>query len=121
MCFTWPSLVRRYEMMKNAARAVVEFQNEPRMQASGTNGSGSSGSSGSSSPPSSSAQTQQGHVAGVGGGTRTWDPPPLPPIVVRICAGRHTNDLTIKISDQGGGIPPAFQSKVGCNSDPSTC
>lgn len=36
--------------------------------------------------------------------------PKLPPVHVRICSG--FNDLTLKVSDQGGGIPPDLSSKV---------
>lgn len=38
-------------------------------------------------------------------------PPKLPPLHVRVCGGQGT--LTLRISDQGGGIPDDIIDKVG--------
>jgi signal transduction histidine kinase len=85
-----------YEIMKNAARAVVErhmsrgFSNDSR------------GSGGSSAPSPSPSPSSYGWSDGAGRS--------LPPVHVRICGGE--DDIAIRISDQGGGIPVAHIDKV---------
>jgi [3-methyl-2-oxobutanoate dehydrogenase (acetyl-transferring)] kinase len=83
-----------YELTKNAARAVVEHHHT---QQNGLN-----------SDPDAGIQTMSG-----AGDKRRGPSPALPPIHICICAsGPSARDLTLKISDQGGGIPAALVDQV---------
>jgi [3-methyl-2-oxobutanoate dehydrogenase (acetyl-transferring)] kinase len=85
-----------YELLKNAARATVEHHR--RQQGSSHN-----------------AGPEAGHRSMAGAGaSRRGTAPALAPIHIRICgSGPSSRDLTLKICDQGGGIPSALVDQVG--------
>ncbi len=94
-----------YELMKNAARAVVEAHH-PSKQQQHLSSAASPGAGPSSSAASSTA-------AGA------YDPLGLPPINGRICSASPHSALlgappwlTIFISDQGGGVPPKLLKHI---------
>ncbi|KAL6764791.1 pyruvate dehydrogenase kinase-like protein [Haematococcus lacustris] len=80
-----------YELFKNAARAVVEHHLPPSRPPCAS-------STSASAPPRAKPAWGAGQE--------------LPPIHVRICAGRGAADLSIRVSDQGGGIPPHLITQV---------
>ncbi|GFR41707.1 hypothetical protein Agub_g2457 [Astrephomene gubernaculifera] len=82
-----------YELLKNAMRAVVESSRAAQQQQQLYDATNGTSSSSPSPSPSPSSLTK------------------LPPIHVRVCDGSG-GTLTIRISDQGGGIPPEIMDKV---------
>ncbi|KAL4529578.1 hypothetical protein Ndes2437B_g08849 [Nannochloris sp. 'desiccata'] len=93
-----------YELLKNASRAVVErcFQRKNNLR--GNHGGNSSSTVG-----------ERGGLGGCRTNFSSFDhfstsEIRFPPIHVRICGG--TDDVTLRISDQGGGIPFHLIKKV---------
>nr|AAV41811.1 pyruvate dehydrogenase kinase-like protein [Chlamydomonas incerta] len=75
-----------YELLKNAMRAVVE---QGRAQQA----------------------ARQAQAGGAGNPAFSCPPPKLPPVHVRVCPGVN-GTLTIRISDQGGGVAEELIDKV---------
>ncbi|PNW81573.1 hypothetical protein CHLRE_06g252300v5 [Chlamydomonas reinhardtii] len=75
-----------YELLKNAMRAVVE---QGRAQQA----------------------ARQAQAGGAGNPAFSCPPPKLPPVHVRVCPGLN-GTLTVRITDQGGGIAEEFIDKV---------
>lgn len=78
-----------YELLKNAVRATAERHLFGPSPSSGGGG-------------------------GAGGGGGGWAAAAgaraMPPVLVRVCAGRGA--ISVRISDAGGGVPEAFEGKV---------
>jgi [3-methyl-2-oxobutanoate dehydrogenase (acetyl-transferring)] kinase len=57
------------------------------------------------------ATVEAGRVSGGGGSGGAAGSPPLPPVVVRVCDAPG-GSTTVRISDQGGGLPPGREADV---------
>lgn len=78
-----------FELLKNSMRATVETHSEEHGRSKGL-GVESAGAAGAS-PPSSSVVGEPRHG--------------MPPVKIILSASEDTEDVVIKISDEGGGIP----------------
>ncbi|EFJ48498.1 pyruvate dehydrogenase kinase [Volvox carteri f. nagariensis] len=87
-----------YELLKNAMRAVVESRSSPPHNPRRHSSSTAPTTATATTAPSSSSSSSY------------WFPR-LPPVHIRVCDGA-AGALTIKISDQGGGIPDDLIDKV---------
>ena len=110
-----------YELLKNAARAAVErhhlgHANNQQRGGGGSGGSGSlsagAGSSFGGLGGGSGALGQSGYGSSseAGGGGGGGGEESIPPIHVRVCGSE--GEVTIRVSDQGGGLPPGADARV---------
>jgi len=97
-----------YELLKNASRAVVERHFRKKSYFNESNGGRSSSSSSSGS--SVGEKGGRGKTNFSNFDQISTSNVQFPPIHVRICGG--TDDVTLRISDQGGGIPFHLLKKV---------
>lgn len=91
-----------YELLKNAMRAVVETHRGPAAPFSLSHGHGH--------PHHLHGPASSLRAPSPGAPPSPLPPPKLPPLHVRVCGGQGT--LTLRISDQGGGIPDDIIDKV---------